>query len=335
MKLDSTIDLVILAGPKTPMTLQNQFKLDQYVMNGGKIIWLIDKFPVSLDSINKYKFYVPEDIATGLDDMLFKYGVRIMPDLIVDLECSSIPQVVGMSGDKPQTKLFPWVYHMAAASEIQHPVVKNIDRVNLFFPSTIDTVKTEGNVKKTMLLKSSKYSRSQLSPVRLSFEILKVAPDPSKFNDGNRPVAYLLEGEFESFFKNRLTPEFQSMLDRIGVKFKDKSIPAKQIVISDSDFAKNLINTTTGDTEDIGYNKWERRFYKGNKDFILNAVEYMLDENNILESRSKEIKLRLLDTVRTKQEKSWWQFINVGLPVLLLALFGFVYQYFRKRRYAS
>ncbi|MBP6236082.1 MAG: gliding motility-associated ABC transporter substrate-binding protein GldG [Saprospiraceae bacterium] len=335
MKLDSTIDLVILAGPKTPMTLQNQFKLDQYVMNGGKIIWLIDKFPVSLDSINKYKFYVPEDIATGLDDMLFKYGVRIMPDLIVDLECSSIPQVVGMSGDKPQTKLFPWVYHMAAASEIQHPVVKNIDRVNLFFPSTIDTVKTEGNVKKTMLLKSSKYSRSQLSPVRLSFEILKVAPDPSKFNDGNRPVAYLLEGEFESFFKNRLTPEFQSMLDRIGVKFKDKSIPAKQIVISDSDFAKNLINTTTGDTEDIGYNKWERRFYKGNKDFILNAVEYMLDENNILESRSKEIKLRLLDTVRTKQEKSWWQFINVGLPVLLLALFGFAYQYFRKRRYAS
>jgi len=335
MKLDSTIDLVILAGPKTPMTLQNQFKLDQYVMNGGKIIWLIDKFPVSLDSINKYKFYVPEDIATGLDDMLFNYGVRIMPDLIVDLECSSIPQVVGMSGDKPQTKLFPWVYHMAAASEIQHPVVKNIDRVNLFFPSTIDTVKTEGNVKKTMLLKSSKYSRSQLSPVRLSFEILKVAPDPSKFNDGNRPVAYLLEGEFESFFKNRLTPEFQSMLDRIGVKFKDKSIPAKQIVISDSDFAKNLINTTTGDTEDIGYNKWERRFYKGNKDFILNAVEYMLDENNILESRSKEIKLRLLDTVRTKQEKSWWQFINVGLPVLLLALFGFAYQYFRKRRYAS
>nr|MBP9197188.1 gliding motility-associated ABC transporter substrate-binding protein GldG [Saprospiraceae bacterium] len=279
MKLDSTIDLVILAGPKTPMTLQNQFKLDQYVMNGGKIIWLIDKFPVSLDSINKYKFYVPEDIATGLDDMLFKYGVRIMPDLIVDLECSSIPQVVGMSGDKPQTKLFPWVYHMAAASEIQHPVVKNIDRVNLFFPSTIDTVKTEGNVKKTMLLKSSKYSRSQLSPVRLSFEILKVVPDPSKFNDGNRPVAYLLEGEFESFFKNRLTPEFQNMLDRIGVKFKDKSIPAKQIVISDSDFAKNLINTTTGDTEDIGYNKWERRFYKGNKDFILNAVEYMLDEN--------------------------------------------------------
>ena len=335
VKLDSTIDLVILAGPKSPMTLQNQFKLDQYLMSGGKIIWLIDKFLVSLDSINKYRFYVPVDIATGLDDMLFKYGVRIMPDLIVDLECSSIPQVVGMSGDKPQTKLFPWMYHMAATSDIQHPIVKNIDRVNLFFPSTIDTVKTEGNVKKTILLKSSKYSRSQLSPVRLSFEILKVDPDPSKFKDGNRPVAYLLEGEFESFFKNRLTPEFQGMLDRIGVKFKDRSIPAKQIVISDSDFAKNLINTTTGDTEDIGYNKWERRFYKGNKDFILNAVEYMLDENNILESRSKEIKLRLLDTVRTKQEKSWWQFINVGLPVLLLALFGLVYQYFRRRRYAS
>ena len=335
LKLDSTIDLVIVAGPKSTFTLQNQFKLDQYIMQGGKIIWLIDKFTVSLDSINKYKNYVPEEIPTGLDDMLFKYGVRIMPDFIVDLECSAIPQVVGMSGGKPQTKLFPWMYHMATASNISHPIVKNIDRVNLFFPGTIDSVKTEGSVHKSILLKSSKYSRSQLSPVRLSFDILKVAPDPSKFNDGSRPVAFLLEGQFESFFKNRLTPEFKSMLDNIGVKFQEVSKPTKQIIVSDSDFAKNLINTTSGETEDIGYNKWERRFYKGNKDFILNAVEFMLDENNVLESRSKEIKLRLLDTVKTKQEKTKWQFINVVLPVLLLSLFGILFHYFRRNRYAS
>lgn len=335
MKLDSTIDLLIVASPKTAFTIQNQFKIDQYIMDGGKVIWMIDKFPVSLDSINKYKFFVPTEIENGLDDMLFKYGVRILPDLILDLESSQIPQVVGMAGDKPQTKLFPWPYHLAVASDSEHPIVKNIDRVNLFFPSTIDTLKTEGNINKTVLLKSSRYSRSQFSPVRLSFEILKVAPDPSKFNDGKRPVAVLLEGEFESFFKNRLTPEFENTLKTIGVKFKSSSKTTKQLVISDADFAKNLINTTSGETEDIGYNKWERRFYKGNKDFALNAVEFMLDENNILEARSKEIKLRLLDAVKTKQEKTKWQFINVVLPVLILALFGFVFQFVRKRKYAS
>jgi gliding-associated putative ABC transporter substrate-binding component GldG len=335
MRLDTTIDLVIVAGPQKPMNIQNKFKIDQYLMQGGKVIWLLDKFHVSLDSINKHKFYVPSDADTGLDDLLFKYGVRIMPDLIMDLECSSIPQVVGMAGDKPQTKLFPWPYHLAVASESDHPIVKNIDRVNMFFPSTIDTVKTDGQVKKTILLKSSAYSRSQLSPVRLTFEILKSAPDPKKFNDGHRPVAILVEGSFESFFKNRLTPEFQTVLDQLKIEFLPKSKPTKQIVISDSDFTKNLVNQTTGETEDIGYNKWERRYYKGNKDFILNAVEYMLDEHNILESRSKEIKLRLLDTVKTKEERTKWQFINVALPVIILLLFGFLYQYLRKRKYTT
>jgi gliding-associated putative ABC transporter substrate-binding component GldG len=333
LRLDSTIDLVIVAGPKSPFSLKNQFKLDQYIMSGGKIIWLIDKFHVSLDSINKYKFYVPVDTDTGLDDLFFKYGIRIIPDLIIDLECSTIPQVIGMSGDKPQTKLFPWIYHMIAASDTDHPIVKNIERVNLFFPSTIDTVKTMGNIKKTILLHSSKYSRSQLSPVRLSFEMLKVSPDPLKFNEGNKAVAVLEEGRFESFFKNRLTPEFKETLDKLGLEFYGESKQTKQIFVSDSDFAKNLINPTTGDTEDIGYNKWERRFFKGNKDFILNAVEYMLDENNILESRSKEIKLRLLDSIRTKQEKTKWQIINVVLPLLILIFFGLGFQYFRRRKY--
>lgn len=334
MRLDSTIDLILVCGPKTAMPLKDQFKIDQYLMSGGKIIWLVDKFDVSLDSINKHKFYVPPTYETGLDDMLFKYGVRLMPDLVVDLECSAIPQVVGMTGDKPQTRLFPWIYNLSVASDSEHPIAKNIDRVNLSFPGSIDTLKTNSAVKKTILLHSSRYSRTQLAPVRLTFEILKSAPDPAKFNDGYKPLAVLLEGEFESFFKNRITPEFQTILDQIGIRFIEKSRPAKQIVVSDSDFAKNLVNSSTGETEEIGYNKWERRFYKGNKEFILNAVEYMLDENNILTSRSKEVKLRLLDPVRTKQEKTFWQFLNVVLPVILLILFGLVYRFFRKRKYA-
>lgn len=335
MKLDSTIDLLVVAGPKTPISIQNQFKIDQYVMNGGKVLWLLDKFHVSLDSISKNKFYIPTDTDSGVDNLLFKYGARIMPDLIMDLECSYIPQVIGMAGDKPQTKLFPWYYHTSAASTSIHPIVKNVDRINMFFPSTIDTIKTDADIKKTILLTTSKYSRSQLQPMRLTFEILKTAPDPSKFNGGQKPLAVLLEGQFESFFKNRLTPDVQSNLEQMGVQFIGKSKPTKQIVISDSDFAKNLVNTTNGQTEDIGYNKWERKYYKGNKDFVINMIEYMLDDGSILESRSKEIKLRLLDAVKTKDEKTKWQFINVGLPVVLLAIFGIIYHYIRRRRFTS
>lgn len=335
MKLDSTIDLLVVAGPKTPISIQNQFKIDQYVMNGGKVLWLLDKFHISLDSISKNKFYIPTDTDSGVDNLLFKYGARIMPDLIMDLECSYIPQVIGMAGDKPQTKLFPWYYHTSAATTSIHPIVKNVDRINMFFPSTIDTIKTDSDIKKTILLTTSKYSRSQLQPMRLTFEILKTAPDPSKFNGGQKPLAVLLEGKFESFFKNRLTPDVQSNLEQMGVQFIEKSKPTKQIVISDSDFAKNLVNTTNGQTEDIGYNKWERKYYKGNKDFVINMIEYMLDDGSILESRSKEIKLRLLDAVKTKDEKTKWQFINVGLPVVLLAIFGIIYHYIRRRRFTS
>lgn len=335
IRLDSTIDLVVIPSPKNPFSLQNQFKLDQYIMDGGKVIWLIDKFETSLDSINKYQFYVPQTNETGLDDMLFKYGVRIMPDLIMDLESSQIPQVIGMAGNMPQTRLFPWPYHLAIASNNNHAIVNNIDRVNMFFPSTIDTLKTNTAINKTVLLKSSKYSRSQLAPVRLTFEILKTSPDPSKFNSGNRPVAILLEGQFESFFKNRLTPDFKAVLDQINVNFKEESKQTKQLVISDGDFVKNLVSKESGITEDIGYNKWERRYYKGNKDFIMNAVEYMLNGEKVLESRSKEIKLRLLDGVKTKSERMKWQAINVIMPIVILAFFGVLYQFMRRRKYAK
>ncbi|MFZ1703155.1 MAG: gliding motility-associated ABC transporter substrate-binding protein GldG [Saprospiraceae bacterium] len=336
MKIDTTIDLLIIAGPRQVINVKNLFKIDQYIMLGGKVIWLLDKMETSLDSINVHGMYVPPDIDAGTDDILFKYGVRIMPDLIMDLECSSIPQVVGMQGGKAQTELFPWYYHLSSPSESNHPIVKNIDRINLYFPSSIDTLKNEDDIKKTILLRSSKYSRIQLSPVRLSFEILKVAPDPEKFKDGHKSTAVLLEGSFTSAFANRLTPELEQTLQQVGLTFiKKGSEKAKQLVVSDADFTKNLINPSTGETEQIGYNKWERKYYKGNRDFMTNAIEYMLDSDNIIESRSKEVKLRLLDPVKIKEEKSKWQFINVVLPVLIVGLFGFGYMWWRRNKYGK
>ncbi|MEM9546623.1 MAG: gliding motility-associated ABC transporter substrate-binding protein GldG [Bacteroidota bacterium] len=333
--IDQELDLLIVAAPKEEMNDKVKFKIDQYIMNGGKVIWLVEKLNADLDSINKYRFYVPEDIITGIDDMLFKYGARIQPNLVLDLECTAIPQVVGQQDGKPQTLLYKWYYHPLAIANRNHPIGKNLDRINMFFPSSIDTLKTKFKVTKTPILSTSPYSRYQLNPVRLNFEILKYPPQQDQFNKGTQTLGLLLEGEFESVFANRITPGFQAGLDELNITFQPKSVPTKQIVISDVDFMKNRINPRTNSADPIGFNVWEQKVYDGNKDFILNAVEYMLDDNGVLDSRSKEVKLRLLDAVKTKRERKKWQFINIGLPLLFLALFGFAFNFIRKRRYTK
>ncbi|HMS98606.1 MAG TPA: gliding motility-associated ABC transporter substrate-binding protein GldG [Saprospiraceae bacterium] len=335
VQIDSSVHLLIVAAPKQQISLPNQFKIDQYIMRGGKVIWLVEKLSASLDSIAKYQFYVPKDIITGVDDMLFKYGAKVQPNLIIDLECSAIPQIVGMAGDKPQTMMFPWYYHLSLQTKNDHVIVRNIDRVNMFFPSSIDTVATATPIKKTVLLSSSPYSRTQFNPVRLNFEILKSEPDPAKFNDGNKAVAVLLEGRFESFFKNRVSASFQQTLNQLNTRFVEESVPTAQVVFSDVDFMQNLLNTRTNETEEIGFNKWEIKYYKGNKDLILNTIEYLLDEDGVLSARSKELKLRLLDKVKAKKEKTKWQLINIVLPLLFLALSGLIYTYWRRKKYTQ
>lgn len=333
--IDQALDLLIVPAPKSSFDDKAKFKLDQYIMNGGKVMWMIEKLDADLDSINRYKFYVPQDIETGLDELLFKYGARIQPNLVLDLECTQIPQVVGQQDGKLQQKLFKWFYHPLAIANVDHPVGKNLDRVNMFFPSSIDTVKTKLYVKKTPLLTTSPYSRYQLNPVRLNFEILKYAPQQDQFNKGKQTLGLLLEGEFESAYKNRITPRFQSGLDELGITFQAKSPKTKQMVFSDVDFMKNSVSLRDGQARPIGFNVWEQRVYDGNKDFILNAVEYMLDDTGVLDSRSKLIKLRLLDAVKTKKERKKWQFINIGLPLLFLGLFGIVFNFIRRRRYSK
>ena len=331
--IDKELDLLIVAAPQDAFDDKAKFKLDQYIMNGGKVMWLIEKLDADLDSINKYRFYVPNDIVTGIDDLLFKYGAKIQPNLVLDLECSSIPQVVGQQDGKPQTLLYKWYYHPLALANRNHPIGKNLDRINLFFPSSIDTVKTKYPIIKTPILSTSPYSRYQLNPVRLNFEILKYPPKQEQFNKGAQTLGILLEGEFESAYSNRVTPNFQATLNQLEITFQPKSLPTKQIIITDADFMKNRINSRTNAAEPIGYNIWEQKVFDGNRDFILNAIEYLLDDSGVLDSRSKEVKLRLLDAVKTKQERKKWQFINIGLPLLFLALFGFLFNFIRKRRY--
>jgi len=331
--LDKAIDLLIIAAPKQSYSEPDKFKIDQYLMNGGKIIWLLDVTDASLDSISKHKFYVPQPLDLNLDDMLFKYGIRLKPDFVLDLESTRIPQVTGEQGGAAQQSMLKWYYHVLAQSANNHPVVKNLDRVLTKFPSTIDTLRTKTDITFTPLLTSSPNSRYQMSPVRLNFEILKSSPDVTKFNKGKQLIGVLMEGTFPSLFENRVTAAFSATLEQLDQEYQSQSVPTKQIVITDSDFMKNEVNYRDNSAEPIGFDIWERQLFPGNKDFILNSIEYMLDENGVLDSRAKEVKLRMLDVAKTKTEKRYWQFFNILLPLLLLLLFGIVYNLIRRRRY--
>ncbi len=327
--------LLIVAKPRGPFSERDKFKIDQYIMQGGKVLWLIDRLNAELDSLRMASHFVPLDYPLNLEDMLFKYGIRIQPDLVLDLECTRIPLQVGVVGNAPQFKLFGWMYHPAVQPSGQHPVVKNLDRVELKFCSSIDTIRTKTPVEKTILLRSSPYSRLQFSPIDLSLEILKDQPKPEYYNKGPQTVGVLLEGTFPSNFENRVSEEMLAGLKQVGVSFRNASVPNRMIVISDGDVAANFVrDRQTKEWLPLGFNRFEKITY-ANKELMLNAIEYLIDASGVIEARSKEVKLRRLDTVRAQDEKPVWQALNLGLPLLFLGLFGVFFWWRRKRKYAG
>ncbi len=326
--------LLVVAKPRFAFSEKDKFKIDQYVMNGGRVLWLIDRLGADLDSLRAVGArYLPLDYPLAIEDMLFKYGVRIQPDLVLDLECTKIPLQVGVTGAGPQFELFPWYYHPAVLPTGKHPIVKNLDRVELKFCSTIDTIRTKTPVKKTPLIRTSRYSRLVFSPIDLNFNIVREQPDPKNFDKGSQVVGVLLEGIFPSNYENRVSDEMMAGLSRIGVNYKAQSEPTRMLVISDGDVAANIVrDTASKEYLPLGFNRFEKNTY-ANRDLLLNAIEYLIEPQGVIEARSKEVKLRLLDTVRAKAEKKQWQLLNVGLPLVLLALFAILFLRLRKRRY--
>ncbi|MEM9991845.1 MAG: gliding motility-associated ABC transporter substrate-binding protein GldG, partial [Bacteroidota bacterium] len=289
---------------------------------------------VAVDSVDRNKKYVPFDYQLNLEDLWFKYGIRIEPNLILDLECSQIPLQTGTIGSKPQFDLFPYYYHPIISPKSKHPIAKSLSRVDMRFPSTIDTnVRTKTDVKKTVLLTSSQYTRIQYPPVTLDFEILRYPPKPEKFNKAPQPVAVLYEGVFPSLYANRVQESMKVGLEELGLEFKAESSPTRMLVVSDGDVIRNVVSRD-GEVSPTGFNQFEQRVY-ANKDFLINAVEYLLDEKGVIEARGKEVKLRLLDTIRATEERGFWQLLNIVLPLVFLAIFGIAYTALRRRRYAK
>ncbi|MDX1912486.1 MAG: gliding motility-associated ABC transporter substrate-binding protein GldG [Saprospiraceae bacterium] len=340
--LDSVVELnpkscalLVVARPRGAFSEKDKFKIDQYLMSGGRLLWLIDPMNAGLDSLNVRGQFLSTPYDLKLDDMLFKYGVRINADVVLDLQCTKIPLQVGVVGNAPQFQLFDWYYHLAAQPESTHPVVKNLDRVEFRFASSMDTLRTKTPVKKTVLMRSSQYSRMQFNPVELNFEILKYDPDPTKFDKGQKNLAVLLEGAFPSAFENRVSAEMLSGLQALGLEYKSASVPTRMMVVSDGDVAANFVrDVEKKQTLPLGFNRFENNTY-ANKDFLINAIEYLIEPNGVIEARAKEVKLRLLDTVRAEEEKGFWRGLNLAAPLLFLLGFGWFFNWLRKRRYAG
>ena len=328
--LNNNIDILIIAKPQNAFNDKEKFIIDQYIMNGGKTLWLLDNVICDLDSFKLAPSIVAAPRDLNLDDLLFRYGIRAEHNLVLDLYCNQIP-IIETIGGNPQPKLFPWVFYPIAINKNNHPIVKNLDPVALKFASSLDTLANPG-VKKTILLSTSDYSRLQPTPFQIYLEGAKQKPDPRLFNQKNIPLAVLLEGNFTSLYKNQFTTDLQQILTAQQITFKSSSILNKMIVIGDGDIASNDFDAN-GTPLALGYDKYTRKVF-ANKDFLLNCVEYLVDDNNLIEARNREVKMRLLDKAKVLEQKGKWQLITFVVPLLFTLIFGLIYQFQRKKKYA-
>lgn len=329
------INALVIVKPTIAFTDEDKLKLDQYIMHGGKIIWCIDKLYAEFDSLlRSHSDFVAFDRNLNVDDILFKYGVRINGDLLQDLNCSKVPVVVGQNPNgSPVMQRIPWPYYPFLQTNNENPVSKNLERVLPIFPSSMDTIAVPG-IKKTYLLVSDTNSRRLSTPAIVSLNSVKDDADFLTFNKSYVPVAVLLEGSFPSLFANRLTKQIQDSVQKSsGELFTPVAVkPAAQIVMSDADIVTNMVSPTTGPLPMGELLLEDYRF--ANREFFLNCLDYLVSKNEIFQSRNKDFKLRLLDKKKVQDQKPLWQFINIGLPILLIGLFGFFYQRIRIKKYA-
>lgn len=317
-----SFDMALIAKPTQAFSEKEKLVLDQYIMNGGKTLWLLDNVQADTDSLyNDGKMLAyPRDL--NLTDLLFTYGVRLNTSLIQDLYASKIPLATGNVGNQPQFQNLPWFYHPLVSGNPQHPITKNTAPVRLRFANQIDTLKND--IKKTPLLVSSILTRKIGTPSIIELQSIAQEPKQENYQAGYQLFGVLLEGDFRSNYANRIKP-FDVP------NFSNQSKENKMVVIADGDIGKNQI--LKGQPYDLSLDKWTGEQF-GNKEFLLNAVDYLLDDTGLIELRNKTLQINLLDKQRAFEERTYWQFLNVVLPLLLLLGFGFVFNYLRKRKYS-
>ena len=336
--IPDTFKVLMIVKPTTTFTEDEKFKLDQYIMRGGKIIWMIDDLAAEMDSLKLNARTVAFERNLNLTDQLFRYGARINPDLIMDLQCDFLPFIAGGTPENPQYEFLKWNYFPLFESKNNHPINKNLRLVSSRFANSIDTVKAEG-IKKTFLLQSSANSRKIGTPAIISLDENRNAPEDEKFKTNGIPVAVLLEGKFRSLYEGRVSKDRADTLNAKGTQFIGKNNnDNKMIIIGDGDMALNDFSPQQQQILPMGLNKYtvgtNYEYQFANRDFILNCLEYMVNDVGIMETRNKDFVLRVLDTKKVSEQKLLWQITNIVVPLLLVVLLGVIYQMVRKMKYS-
>lgn len=331
--IPDTFRLLLIVKPAIPYSEEEKIKIDQYVMRGGKVIWCIDRLEAEMDSLRLKNRVVAYDRNLNLEDLLFRYGVRINPDLIMDLQCDFLPFDVNGSG---QFEFLHWNYFPLFESKSNHPINKNVGLVAGKFVNSLDTVKATG-ISKTILLSSSANTRLTAAPALISGEENRNAPEDGQFTKKDIPAAVLLEGKFSSLYSNRVPVAVMDSMERYGAPFQTSCIqPNKMIVISDGDLVMN--GSLKGEPLAMGINPFtiesHYQYQFANRDFIQNCLGYLINNSGLIEAKAKDYTLRLLDPKKTTAQRTMWQLVNIALPILLTFIFGSLYQVWRKRKYA-
>ena len=332
--IPSGLNALIMVKPSLKFSDDEKRKLDQFIMRGGSLICMLDNLNAEMDSLQSGRETVAYDRGLNLDDLLFHYGVRLNQDLVEDMQCASINLVVGSQGGKPQFQLMPWPYYPLLDGSSSSLISKNLDPVYSKFTNSIDTVKAAG-ISKSILLQSSPNARTVATPALISLEMVKTASDPKEFRQSNIPVAVLLEGNFKSLYANRIPAALADSLEKVYQQpfLSMAERKARIIVCADGDVAMNDLDER-GRPLPLGFSK-DINYTFANAEFVSNCLDYCVNPSGVLAARSKDFSLRLLDPEKTETERSFWQFINIGLPLLVILLCGLIFQYVRKRKYST
>ncbi|MBP6611632.1 MAG: Gldg family protein, partial [Paludibacter sp.] len=323
---------IIIARPTQPFSEKDKFVIDQYIMNGGNVLWMLDGVRIARENLSTSGLSPAMEWDVNLSDQLFKYGVRINANLLQDVQCAQVPVNIAPSGQEPQFEPSPWFFAPLLLTSYQHPITKNITEVRAEFASSLELVGENKQVRSAVLLASSDNTHALTTPATIDLGAMPAATDKNYFNQSYLPVAYLLEGSFSSNFENRLLPEGLSGIGQV----LSQSRPAKQVFVSDADIIRNETNGVASDstTMPLGFDRYMNQQF-GNREFVTNAVLYLADDPRWLELRSRSLKLRLLNKKLVAEQQTLWQAVSVVAPLLMLLAMALLVFYWRKQKYSK
>ena len=331
VKAFPSYDAIIIAKPTQPFDERDKFLIDQYIMHGGKVLWMVEPVYATMDSLQSQESTIGIEQDLNLDDMLFKYGVRLNRDLLLDLTCAALPIRTGQVAGQAQLEFFRWYYFPLLQAASEHPMVRNMNAIKADFVSSMDATTSADDIEQIPLLKTSSYTKVSGAPVFITLAMLRQSPDKRMFNSKGKNVAYLLKGSFPSLYANRIP---QEIAEDNGMQFMEMSKPTAMIVVADGDLIRNQIDIKTRKPLPLGFDQYTQNTY-ANKEFIENAIGYLVEGEGMIDIRSRELKVRLLDTAKIDQERTKWQVINTLVPIALIIALGLVMAFIRKKKYSK